>query len=72
MGCSWTGRPTISNPVQALLSPLQVVSSDNIEAGNILYSNSEESQSKDIELFLKDHDSTHLQTYGFTHILFMK
>lgn len=60
MGCSWTGRPTISNPIQALLSPIGVVSSDNIEVGDILYTNSQASSSKDIEIFIRDHDYSHI------------
>lgn len=72
MGCSWTGRPTISNPIQSLLSPLHVVSSDNIEVGSILYSNSLDTRSKDIERFLSDRQYEILRPYEFTHILFMK
>jgi hypothetical protein len=72
MGCKWTGRPTISNPIQWLLSPIRVVSSDNIEVGDILYSNSRDPQSQAIEAFLSSHIFSPLSSYGFTHVLLMR
>lgn len=72
LGCSWTGRSTISNPIQALLSPIRVVSSDNIEVGDILYTNSQESSSKDIEIFISSHDYSHIAWYNYSHIIRMK
>ena len=72
IGCSWIARPTIGNPVWGLLAPLDVTVSDNIEVSHILYSNSLEKRSKDIESFLSSHDEKLLQPYGYTHILVMK
>jgi hypothetical protein len=71
-GCQWTGRPTIANPIKWLLSPLEVVSSDNIEVWNILYSNSQNTRSRDIETFLSSHVFAPLSLYGINRILLMK
>ena len=72
MGCSWTGRPTIANPIGGLMAPLSVVVADNIEVGEILYSNSTSSESQKIEKFLKWHDFSHLNGTDISHILLMK
>ena len=72
MGCSWTGRPTIANPIGGLMAPLSVVVADNIEVGEILYSNSTSSESQKIEKFLKLHDFSHLNGTDISHILLMK
>jgi hypothetical protein len=75
IGCGWMGRPVVANPIKWLLSPIQVVSSDNIEVTNILYSNSSSPESKAVELFLwnPSHDFSMLKThYNFTHVLLMK
>lgn len=42
----------MANPITGLLAPLPAVSSDNIEVGSILYSNSQTGQSRDIEKFV--------------------
>lgn len=72
IGCSWMGRPVISNPIRWLLSPLSVISSDNIEVANILYTNSQDLRSMKIEWFLKHHDPTELKGLGITDVLLMK
>ncbi|MBC7503586.1 hypothetical protein H7169_01320 [Candidatus Gracilibacteria bacterium] len=72
IGCSWIGRPTVSNPIMGLLAPLPVVSSDNIEVSDILYSNSQTPQTGDIEQFLKNGDISLLQNHRFTHIFLMR
>lgn len=72
IGCNWTGRPTISNPIQWLLAPLDVIVADNIEAGAGLYTNSSSPQSVEIEAFLKLHDFKALANTPITHILLMQ
>lgn len=72
IGCSWMGRPVISNPIRWLLSPFSVISSDNIEVADILYTNSEDIRSQKIEWFLLHHDPINLKRLGITDILLMK
>lgn len=72
IGCTWMWVSPISNPIQWLLAPLSVVSSDNIEVGNILYTNSTDTQSQSIELFLRTHNFNKIKKYNFSHILLMK
>ena len=54
------------------MAPLSVVVADNIEVGEILYSNSTSSESQKIEKFLKLHDFSHLNGTDISHILLMK
>lgn len=72
IGCSWIGRPTVSSPIVWLLAPLPVVSADNIEVGDILYSNSDSTRSRDVEAFLLNWDISLLRSHGFTHIFLMR
>ena len=50
------------------MAPLSVVVADNIEVGEILYSNSTSSESQKIEKFLKLHDFSHLNGTDISHI----
>lgn len=70
--CKWISRSVVANPITGLLAPLPVVSSDNIEVGSILYSNSQTGQSRDIEKFVWGGDVSLLRTHGFTHIFLMR
>ena len=72
IGCSWMWRPTISNPIKWLLSPLEVVSSDNIEVTDILYSNSVSPTSVSVEKFMQSHLYSDLMGTDITGILLMK
>jgi len=72
IGCRWMGRSTISNPIRGLLAPVAVISADNIEVGQTLYTNSSDPVSRDVEEFLRSHDLSRLATHDITHILLMK
>lgn len=73
LGCAWTGRPTIANPIKGLLSPLNVIQSNNIEVGSILYSNyTEDSETKKIETFLHEHSWDILNGVQIDAIVLMK
>ena len=54
------------------MAPLSVVVADNIEVGQILYSNSASPESEKIEKFLKSHDLSDLNDTDISHILLMK
>ena len=74
MGCDWTNKRVIANPMASFFSPLSAVSADNIEMGPALYSNSLNPESKIIEDFLSS--SGHLidpvLAQGFTHIFVLR
>lgn len=72
LGCRWTWRPTIANPIGWLMNPLPLVSADNIEVGDILYSNSQTEETKLVEEFLRNKTRDLLLQTQFTHILLMK
>ena len=52
--------------------PISVISSDNIEVSNILYTNSTDPQSTRIEAFLNDHHFSNMATTHISDILLMK
>ena len=54
------------------MSPVSIVSADNIEVSWILYTNSQDTTSQKIEGFLKDHDIALLYDENIDAILLMK
>lgn len=72
LGCSWTGRPTIANPIKGLLYPAPIISADNIEVSGILYSNSTDPVTRGIEEFIRTKDIWYLKASGITNFLLMK
>lgn len=54
------------------MNPLPLVSADNIEVGDILYSNSQTEETKLVEEFLRNKTRDLLLQTQFTHILLMK
>lgn len=72
LGCSWTARPTIANPISGLLSPLSVTIANNIEVSDILYSNYSDEKTKNIENFITEQNFDFLKNTDLTHIIFMK
>ena len=70
LACPRTQRRIIANPLKAYLgNNPQIVSSDNIELAN-LYTNSNSSESKNIEIFLAKKDLAFLS--GFSTIIMME
>lgn len=72
IGCSWMGRPTVSNPISGLMSPLAITSANNIEVSGILYSNYSDPETVAIENFIKNHDTAEIYAHNYAHILLMK
>ena len=73
IACYWTGGRVIANPIKDLLSPAFVFSGDNIEVGNILYTNSGDEKSQLIEKFVRNnHDFAPLRPLDIQKILLMK
>lgn len=73
IACPWTGGRIIANPIKDILAPAFVISADNIEVGNILYSNSWDQKSQMIEDFIRDsHDFSPLSPLNINKIILMK
>gem|GEM_PF-6451129 len=59
----------ISNPLARYMYPLQLITSDNIEIGN-LYTNSSDPRSTDIDEFVRTQDLSLLIKHNITDILY--
>jgi len=67
--CAWTDGKVIANPLQYYLKPIKAISADNIEIEK-LYSNSNNSRTKQIEKFLKTKDFNILKKLKIDTIYF--
>lgn len=74
MACPWTHGRIVANPVAAgLLSPAPLLQADNIEIGDILYTNSHDPKSSTVEGFIRStRDFGPIRTLGADKILLMK
>ena len=63
----------IKNPIEALLTPLPVISANNIEVGQVIYSNTQDTKNQIVDNFLRNKtDFTPLGKLGIDSIVVMK
>lgn len=70
MWCKWS-KKIISTPIIYIYKPLDLIVSDNIEIKNV-YTNSKNTESKKIEIFLKNKDFKILKALWINNIIFLK